>query len=136
MSLLSRAKKIVQGKQEAAEKKGGQPSQTSAGEADNKKTVGASSELAMQIGLTPLLTEKSFEAQAGGNAAAFRVHLRASKQEIARAVHEQYGAEVLNVRTTRMRGKLRRRGTTYGTTPAWKKAYVQVKDIQSLQITP
>lgn len=125
MSLLSRAKKVLKGKEETPEKKVITP-----------VVEAKQSPLATRIGLTPLLTEKSFEAQMAGSAAAFRVKMSATKPEVARAVREQYGTEVLSVRTSRVRGKLRRRGTTYGTTPRWKKAYVKVADIQKLQVNP
>lgn len=150
MSLLSRAKKILKPHSAKATRGEGekglekQHSHTTEGTADTPKL----SALAARIGLMPLLTEKSFEAQAAtasggapskagaGGSAAFRVKMSASKQEIARAVREQYGTKVLAVRTTRMRGKVRRRGMTYGATPRWKKAYVKVEDIQKLQVTP
>lgn len=141
MSLLSRAKKILKGKEDqtAAKKSDAAatvaPRKVSQGETTGLRTI-PQSELAARIGLTPLLTEKSFEAQAVGSSAAFQVTMSATKQEIARAVKEQYGTNVLDVRTSRVRGKLRRRGTTYGTTSAWKKAYVKVADIQKLQVNP
>lgn len=137
MTLLSRAKKLIAGKdKKATAKKAAQSSVAAAGgEAGSEKAGSVSGVLAARIGLVPLLTEKSFESQVTGGAA-FRVKQSASKTEIARAVQEQYGTKVLGVRTSRVRGKIRRRGVVLGTTPAWKKAYVRVADIQKLHVNP
>lgn len=128
MSLLSRAKKILKPQKTSEKQAAAAPEVT-----PEAPKVSA---LATRIGLTPLLTEKSFEAQAAGSAAAFQVKISATKQEIARAVQEQYGTKVSGVRTARMRGKVRRRGAVSGTTAHWKKAYVKVEDIQKLQVNP
>lgn len=140
MSLLSRAKKILKPQKTSEKQAAAAPEAT--------PEAPKMSALATRIGLTPLLTEKSFEAQAStvsggappkagaGGAAAFQVKISATKQEIARAVREQYGTEVSGVRTARMRGKVRRRGAVSGTTARWKKAYVKVADVQKLQVNP
>lgn len=136
MSLLSRAKKMMQSKESQVAAKKPKAKATEVSSSPVSEATGKKSALAAHIGLQPLLTEKSFEAQAAASAAAFRVKMSATKPEIARAVREAYGTRVLDVRTSRMRGKIRRRGTVYGTTPRWKKAYVKVDDIQKLQVNP
>jgi large subunit ribosomal protein L23 len=55
-----------------------------------------------------------------------------SKIEIARAVEKKFNVTVLNVRTTRHKGKTKtqmtRKGRFSGRTAAWKKAIVRLKE--------
>jgi len=44
----------------------------------------------------------------------------------------QVGSKVAEVRTTSMRGKLKRQGRFVGRRPDWKKAYVRLKDGEKL----
>ena len=59
---------------------------------------------------------------------------RASKPQIKRAVEELFKVQVVGVQTMRVRGKLRRQGRTFGYRSDWKKAVVQLKPGQSIQI--
>ncbi len=81
----------------------------------------------------PIITEKSNDQMALGKYT-FRVALHATKPEIKRAVEEIFKVQVVSVQTMRVRGKLRRQGRTYGYRSDWKKAIVQLKDGQSIQI--
>jgi large subunit ribosomal protein L23 len=75
--------------------------------------------------IRPVISEKSYALIAEGKYT-FRVHDRAHKTQIARAVEEIFGVEVASVRTAKVRAKPKRRGLSRGTTRAWKKAVVQL----------
>ncbi|MCL6595682.1 MAG: 50S ribosomal protein L23 [Firmicutes bacterium] len=85
-----------------------------------------------QILLRPVVTEHAMAMQAEGKYT-FRVPLRATKPEIARAVEEMFGVEVRQVRTMHMHGKPRRRGKWAGHTQDWKKAIVTLAPGKSIQ---
>ncbi len=80
--------------------------------------------------ITPITTEKAYGLSAGMNTYVFSVPLGANKQDIARAVEEQYEVKVTGVKTLVQngksirfsRGKNRYPGTT--TRRDSKKAYV------------
>ncbi len=73
----------------------------------------------------PVISEKSYALMAEGRYT-FRVADRAHKTQIRHAVEEIFGVEVVNVRTSRVRSKPKRRGVHSGRTRAWKKAIVEL----------
>lgn len=82
----------------------------------------------------PRLTEKSTrirEAAArhkhSGEVFLFEVDPRANKIQIAAAVEEVFGVDVLHVRTVNVKGKTRRYGRSVGEKPNRKKAYITLK---------
>lgn len=82
----------------------------------------------------PRLTEKSTrlrEQAAGwkqsGETFVFEVDPRANKIQIAAAVEQLFGVDVLHVRTINVKGKTRRYGRSVGQKPDRKKAYVTLK---------
>lgn len=79
--------------------------------------------LAQEIILKPIITEKSM-AGAEAKKYTFKVAKDATKVDIARAIEEIYGVEVVKVNTVNVRGKKRRYGRFEGTTPSSKKATV------------
>ena len=79
-----------------------------------------------------LLTEKSLVLKETGNCYVFRVDRRANKSEIKLAVEKAFKVEVDTVRTATMPGKPKRLGRNIGTTPAWKKAIVKLKEGQQI----
>jgi len=72
----------------------------------------------------PVITEKGTLLGELGNQVIFRVHPRANKIEIGRAVETLFKVKVVKVRTARQLGKMRRVGRHLGRRPNWKKAYV------------
>ena len=80
---------------------------------------------ARQVIVEPVISEKSYALMADGKYT-FRVHDRAQKPQIARAVEEIFGVGVAEVRTSRVRAKPKRRGLHSGRTRTWKKAVVQL----------
>ncbi len=84
----------------------------------------------------PIVTEKMTALQEKGQYA-FEVTLSANKIEIARAVEKKFSVTVVDVRTSRHKGKsksqMTRKGRFAGRTPAWKKAIVRLKDGDKIQ---
>ena len=86
-----------------------------------------------QVIMRPVVTEKSF-VQAEIGKYTFRVHPGAHKTQIKQAVEQLFDVTVLDVRTSKVPSKPKRRGYTSGRTRAWKKAVVQVREGDSIPI--
>lgn len=74
--------------------------------------------------IRPLVTEQGTHFANVKNAYSFQVHKKANKVQIRSAVERLYNVKVTDVRTANVKGKPRRRGRSFGTTPDWKKAVV------------
>jgi large subunit ribosomal protein L23 len=77
----------------------------------------------------PLITEKSTLIREADGTYCFKVHVKANKLEIARAVEKLFEKEkvkVAAVRTARVKGKAKRMGRFLGKRPDWKKAWVKL----------
>ncbi len=85
----------------------------------------------MSIIKRPILTEKITALQ-DRRQYAFEVDTDANKIDIVRAVEKKFGVKVKNVRTIRVKGKVKRQltrgGRFEGRTRAWKKALVTLKE--------
>lgn len=79
----------------------------------------------------PVITEKALiakeESQDGRQLLTFRVDTRATKPEIKSAVERIFQVRVECVHTLNCAGKTKRRGRIEGRRPAWKKAYVTLR---------
>ncbi len=82
----------------------------------------------------PLLTEKSNSAYQDQQVYTFEVHPQASKGQIKAALEKHFGVTVTGVRTIQMRRNAVRRGLVAGVTNRWKKAYVTLKDGDTLPV--
>jgi large subunit ribosomal protein L23 len=80
----------------------------------------------------PLITEKTTILREDGLTLVLQVATHANKVQIRQAVEHLFGSKVADVRTTSMRGKLKRQGRFVGRRPDWKKAYVRLKDGEKL----
>lgn len=80
----------------------------------------------------PLITEKTSLAKDAQNVVAFVVNRHANKIEIKQAVETIFKAEVTEVKTINVAGKMKRVGKTYGKRSNWKKAYVTLKEGSSI----
>jgi large subunit ribosomal protein L23 len=80
----------------------------------------------------PLVTEKTTILREDGRTLVLHVAADANKIDIRRAVEQLFGSKVAEVRTTSVRGKLKRQGRFMGRRPDWKKAYVRLKDGEKL----
>jgi large subunit ribosomal protein L23 len=89
---------------------------------------------AQQIVLGPLVTESSMTMRDEQNKYAFRVHPRATKPEIRKAVEELFEVKVVGVTTMAVLGKVKRLGRYSGRRPSWKKAIVRVAKDQKIEI--
>ena len=81
----------------------------------------------------PVVSEKSYALMADGKYT-FRVHERAHKTQIKRAVEEIFGVGVAEVRTMQVRSKPKRRGLHSGRTRSWKKAVVQLAPGERIEL--
>ena len=84
---------------------------------------------------TILLSEKSTLLQEENNDYVFKVSRRANKLEIKRAIEQLFAVKVTEVRTCNYNGKKRReRRADAGRTAQWKKAFVRLKDGDSIDL--
>ena len=88
---------------------------------------------ASQVIIRPVVSEKSY-VLAGFDKYTFRVHPDAHKTQIRQAVEQLFGVNVENVNIVKVQAKPKRRGLTKGTRPGWKKAIVQVRAGQTIEV--
>ncbi len=86
-----------------------------------------------QVIIRPVVSEKSY-VLATNDKYTFRVHKDAHKTQIKQAVEALFDVTVLEVRTSAVPSKPKRRGYTAGTRRSWKKAVVQVAEGQTIPI--
>jgi large subunit ribosomal protein L23 len=86
-----------------------------------------------QVIIRPVVSEKSYALATIGKYT-FRVHPDAHKTQIKQAVELLFGVSVLDVRTSSVPSKPKRRGYTAGRTREWKKAVIQVREGQTIPI--
>ena len=86
-----------------------------------------------QVLLAPVVSEKSYE-QIEQRRYSFRVHPDAHKTQIRQAVEELFEVKVESVNVVQVRSKPKRRGMHRGTRPGWKKAIVQLREGESIEI--
>jgi len=77
--------------------------------------------------IRPLVTEQGTHLANTRGAYSFEVHKNANKTQIKDAVEKIYNVKVRKVRTANHKGKVRRKGRTFGVTSSWKKAVVFLK---------
>ncbi len=78
--------------------------------------------------IRPLLTEKGTNLQESANVYLFEVHPNATKVEIKDAVEKVFNVRVERVRTMNILGKAKRFRRSLGRRRSWKKAYVTLKE--------
>jgi large subunit ribosomal protein L23 len=86
-----------------------------------------------QIVLAPIVSEKSYHGSVNG-VYTFRVHSDAHKTQIRQAVEELFEVNVTRVNVIKVQSKPKRRGQTRGRKPGWKKAVVQLKPGQTIEV--
>ena len=82
----------------------------------------------------PLITEKLDKAREKFRQYSFIVDRKATKIDVARAVTTLFKVTVEDVRTTILRGKIKRVGTTMGKRSNFKKAYVKLKEGDKIEL--
>lgn len=88
---------------------------------------------ATQVIIRPVVSEKSYVLASVGKYT-FRVHPDAHKTQIRQAVESLFDVNVVDVKTSSVKSKPKRRGATSGRTRSWKKAIVQVREGQEIPI--
>lgn len=93
----------------------------------------------MNIVITPRVSEKAYSQAGAQNIYVFVVPLTANKIEVKKAIESEYSVEVIDINIARISGKTKksyRKGgrTIAGTRSATKKAYVRVKDGQTIPV--
>ncbi len=83
--------------------------------------------------IAPVITEKS-AIQRENNVYTFKVAKDANKIQIKKAIEEAFGVKVVKVNTLNTKSKSKRVGRYTGKTKAYKKAYVTLKDGDSIEL--
>jgi large subunit ribosomal protein L23 len=86
-----------------------------------------------QVLLAPVVSEKSYEL-IDQRKYAFRVHPDAHKTQVRQAVEELFDVRVQGVNIVKVQPKPKRRGLIRGQKPGWKKAIVQLREGESIEI--
>ena len=89
---------------------------------------------ARQILIAPVVSEKSYSL-IEANKYSFKVHPDAHKTQIRQAVEQLFDVKVLAVNVVKVQPKpKRRRGAFKGTRPGWKKAIVELREGDKIEI--
>ena len=86
-----------------------------------------------QVLLAPVVSEKSYSL-IEDNKYSFRVHEKAHKTQVRQAVEQLFDVKVEGVNILKVQSKPKRRGLTKGTKPGWKKAIVQLREGDRIEI--
>ena len=86
-----------------------------------------------EVLLAPVVSEKSYSLITDRKYT-FKVHKDAHKTQIRQAVEELFEVRVAEVRVLKVQPKPKRRGLSRGTRPGWKKAIVQLREGESIEI--
>ena len=86
-----------------------------------------------EVLLRPVVSEKSYSLLESKKYA-FRVHPDAHKTQIRQAVEELFDVKVVAVNVVKVQPKPKRRGMIKGTRPGWKKAIVELKAGDKIEI--
>jgi large subunit ribosomal protein L23 len=86
-----------------------------------------------EILIRPVVSEKSYH-QITENRYTFKVHKDAHKTQIRHAVEALFDVKVIGVNVVKMQPKPKRRGLFKGTRPGWKKAIVELKAGDKIEI--
>jgi large subunit ribosomal protein L23 len=88
---------------------------------------------ARDILIAPVVSEKSYSL-IEGNKYSFRVHEKAHKTQIRQAVEQLFDVHVEGVNVLKVQSKPKRRGMSRGKKPGWKKAIVQLREGERIEI--
>jgi large subunit ribosomal protein L23 len=86
-----------------------------------------------EVLLAPVVSEKSYSL-IEDRKYSFRVHPDAHKTQVRQAVEELFGVKVQAVNIIQVRPKPKRRGLVRGRRPGWKKAIVQLREGEAIEI--
>ena len=86
-----------------------------------------------EVLLAPVVSEKSYSLITDRKYT-FKVHKDAHKTQVRQAVEELFEVKVQSVNILKVQSKPKRRGLTRGMRPGWKKAIVQLREGESIEI--
>jgi large subunit ribosomal protein L23 len=86
-----------------------------------------------EVLISPVVSEKSYSL-IEDNKYSFRVHPKAHKTQIRQAVEQLFDVKVEGVNIVKVQAKPKRRGFHRGKKPGWKKAIVQLRAGDSIEI--
>ena len=86
-----------------------------------------------EVLLSPVVSEKSYSL-IEDRKYSFKVHPDAHKTQIRQAVEQLFEVRVQDVKVLKVQPKPKRRGLSRGTRPGWKKAIVQLREGESIEI--
>ncbi|MGP1931905.1 MAG: 50S ribosomal protein L23 [Arsenophonus sp. ET-DL9-MAG3] len=89
-------------------------------------------EYLLKILYAPHVSEKASIVMEKSNTIVLKVEKYATKVEIKRAVQKLFEVEVKTINTLLVKGKIKRHNKRFGRRSDWKKAYVTLKEGQSL----
>ena len=86
-----------------------------------------------EVLLAPVVSEKSYSLITDRKYT-FKVHKDAHKTQVRQAVEELFEVHVENVNILKVQSKPKRRGLSKGVRPGWKKAIVQLREGDTIEI--
>jgi large subunit ribosomal protein L23 len=86
-----------------------------------------------EVLLSPVVSEKSYSL-IEDNKYSFRVHQDAHKTQVRQAVEQLFGVKVKAVNIVKVKSKPKRRNFIEGRRPGWKKAIVQLREGETIDI--
>ncbi len=86
-----------------------------------------------QVLIAPVVSEKSYSL-IEENKYSFRVHDKAHKTQVRQAVEQLFDVKVEGVNIVKVQAKPKRRGISRGKKPGWKKAIVQLREGDRIEI--
>ena len=86
-----------------------------------------------EVLLAPVVSEKSYSL-IEDRKYSFRVHSDAHKTQVRQAVEQLFNVHVERVNILKVQPKPKRRGLTKGIRPGWKKAIVQLREGETIEI--
>jgi large subunit ribosomal protein L23 len=86
-----------------------------------------------EVLIRPVVSEKSY-GQVAQNQYTFQIHKDAHKTQVRQAVEQLFDVKVERVNILKVQAKPKRRGLFRGTKPGWKKAIVQLRAGDTIEI--
>jgi len=86
-----------------------------------------------EILLAPVVSEKSYSLIGDGKYV-FRIHPDAHRTQVRQAVEQLFDVHVERVNVLKVQAKPKRRGMSKGIKPGWKKAIVQLREGDTIEI--
>jgi large subunit ribosomal protein L23 len=86
-----------------------------------------------EVLISPVVSEKSYS-HIPERKYTFRVHENAHKTQVRQAVEQLFDVKVERVNIVKVQAKPKRRGYSKGTKPGWKKAIVQLREGDTIDI--